>query len=228
MTDTPISETSTDGRDPSRASGRSANPTGEKPGTLTFAARFRQRYTAEDFDAVSDHLMAAALEGHMPSVRFVMERLVPKGRGRAIAFDLPRDATRAQRTAAIAAALFAGEISPDEAKTMLAVLATVDARAAAETGESGMAAPQDATDDAKRETAGQGAAPTYDETVALIAELMRAEAAREASRAASGDARITAPDLLFTCISPPRGGPAPPPRQHGSRRMPERAPVATG
>lgn len=124
-TATPSLDRPTEGRD---ARGRfqpgcSGNPAGKKPGTLNHATRLKQMVGEADFDTVADHLLAAARDGHGPSVRFVMERLVPKGRGRPITLDLPAGASRRARGAAIVDGMCAGEITPDEAKLMLTVMA---------------------------------------------------------------------------------------------------------
>jgi hypothetical protein len=142
MRDTAPLDPPTDGRDTRGRfrPGRSGNPAGKKPGTLNHATRLKRLLDGDDFDVVARQLIALAREGHGPSVRFLMERLVPKGRGRTVALDLPGDATRAARGAAIVTAMCAGELSPDEAKTMLAVMASADAiphQAAAGTAAAG-------------------------------------------------------------------------------------------
>jgi hypothetical protein len=193
-----------DGRDPRGRfqPGRSGNPAGKKPGTLNHATWLKRRLEGEDFETVAEQLIEAARAGHGPSVRFVMERLVPKGRGRAIELDLPRDASRAGRGAAIVAAMCAGEISPDEAKIMLAVLATADAipDAAVDDTESAAAPDMPGRDAAD-------AAPT---------------ARAETPMADRGAALSPGVDLHSTCISPRPSAEAPTPSRHRGRER-ERA-----
>jgi hypothetical protein len=109
--------------------GMSGNPAGKKPGTLNHATRLKAMLADDAYDAVARQLIDAARDGHKPSVRFLMERLVPKPRGRAIALDLPPGASRSQRLAALVDQMCAGEISADEAKAMIAVLGAVDREA---------------------------------------------------------------------------------------------------
>jgi hypothetical protein len=106
--------------------GQSGNPAGKKPGTLNHATRLTLLLADDAYDRVARQLIDAATGGHLPSVRFLMERLVPKPRGRAIALDLPPGATRVERLTALVDQMCAGEISADEAKAMIAVLDRVD------------------------------------------------------------------------------------------------------
>jgi hypothetical protein len=106
--------------------GHSGNPAGKKPGTLNHATQLKRLLEGEEYDRVARKAIEAACEGHMPSVRFLMERLVPRPRGRAIALDLPPGATRAERLTALVDQMCAGEISAEEAKAMIAVIDEAD------------------------------------------------------------------------------------------------------
>jgi hypothetical protein len=105
--------------------GQSGNPAGKKPGTLNHATRLKLLLADEAYDVVAHRLIDAARDGHLPSVRFLMERLVPKPRGRAIALDLPPGASPRQRATALVDLMCAGEISAEEAKAMIAVTGMV-------------------------------------------------------------------------------------------------------
>jgi hypothetical protein len=160
--------------------GQSGNPAGKKPGTLNHATRLKLLLADEAYDVVAGRLIAAATDGHMPSVKFLMERLVPKPRWRAIALDLPPGASRRERLTALVDQMCAGEISPDEAKAMIAVI-DVAAREA------------DLHSAWKPEPAAAPQAPTPE----------AAPAGREAGGGVDGDAA-----LHFACISrsaPPVG-----------------------
>jgi hypothetical protein len=102
--------------------GQSGNPAGKKPGTLNHATRLKLLLADERYDAMARRLIDAATDGHLPSIRFLMERLVPKPRGRATALDLPAGSSRAQRVSAIVDLMCAGEISAEEARAMIRVL----------------------------------------------------------------------------------------------------------
>src|SRR3954470_5789612 len=81
--------------------GHSGNPAGKKPGTLNHATRLKRLLSDEAYDTVAGRMIDAATEGHIPSVRFLMERMVPKPRGRAIALELPAGASRTERLTAV-------------------------------------------------------------------------------------------------------------------------------
>src|SRR5438045_3529744 len=102
--------------------GQSGNPAGKQPGTLNHATRLKLLLPDEAYDRVARQLIDAATGGHLPSIRFLMERLVPKPRGREIDLDLPAGASRAERLTVLVDQMCAGQISADEAKAMIAVL----------------------------------------------------------------------------------------------------------
>src|SRR5262249_50292256 len=67
------------------------------------------------------------LKGDFAAVRLIVDRLDPKPRGRPIALDIPDDIPMPQRFTMVSRAMLRGEITPDEAKVMVAVLEAEDA-----------------------------------------------------------------------------------------------------
>jgi hypothetical protein len=106
--------------------GQSGNPAGKKPGTQNHATRLKLLLDDPAYDKIARQTIEAATGGHWPAVRFLMERLVPRPRSREITVDLPAGASKAERLTALVDLMFAGEISPDEAKAMIAVLDRVE------------------------------------------------------------------------------------------------------
>jgi hypothetical protein len=128
MTDTPA-PTARDTRGRFQP-GISGNPAGKKPGTLNHATRLRLMLEDGDFEAAARHIIVRARDGDLRAACFLVDRLDPKPRGRPITLDLPDDATPAERLAAVTRAMCHGEITPAEAKTMVAVFAAGKAAAA--------------------------------------------------------------------------------------------------
>ena len=84
------------------------------------------RVVAADAEAVVASLMTAAKAGDVGAARVVLDRVWPPAKGRAVALALPPvgDATGlVGALAALVAAMGDGEITPDEARVIAAVLA---------------------------------------------------------------------------------------------------------
>jgi hypothetical protein len=76
-------------------------------------------------EEVARTVVAAALRGDMVAARIILDRLAPVRKGAPIMFSLPEMLTAAELPVAVAAvsqAMANGEISPDEAASITAVL----------------------------------------------------------------------------------------------------------
>src|SRR5271170_4851416 len=67
--------------------GSSGNPAGKQPGTLNHATILKRIMAAGDDEAIARQILDRALAGEWRALRFVMERLEPKPRARAIMLD---------------------------------------------------------------------------------------------------------------------------------------------
>jgi hypothetical protein len=107
------------------APGSSGNPAGKKPGTRNRATVLREALGEGEDIAAARIVIDKALAGDAVAARFIVDRLTPRPRGRAIALDLPEGKRASDVLAAsnvTIAAMAAGEITPDEALTVTKVL----------------------------------------------------------------------------------------------------------
>jgi hypothetical protein len=105
--------------------GQSGNPVGKKPGTRNRATLLAEALRDGEGEAAARIVIDKALAGDAVAARFLVDRLTPRPRGRAIALDLPADAGARDVLAAsnaTVAAMASGEITPDEALTVTRVL----------------------------------------------------------------------------------------------------------
>jgi len=105
--------------------GHSGNPAGKKAGTRNRATVLREALADGEDTAAARIVIDKALSGDAVAARFIVDRLMPRPRGREIALDLPDGGTAADVLAcsnATIAAMAAGEITPDEALTVTRVL----------------------------------------------------------------------------------------------------------
>jgi hypothetical protein len=107
--------------------GRSGNPKGKKPGTLNKATILKQALEDGDFDVAVQTFRTALHAGNFVAARLLIDRLDPKPRNRPIALEVPDDLPMPARFTFVSRAMFRGEITPDEAKVMVAVLEAEDA-----------------------------------------------------------------------------------------------------
>jgi hypothetical protein len=122
--------------------GQSGNPAGKKPGTRNRATVLREALADGEDIAAARIVIDKALAGNAVAARFIVDRLEPWPRGRAVSLDLPIGASVGAVVAAYDTTLRAmasGEITPDEA---LAVTRVLDGRlralkAAAREGSAG-------------------------------------------------------------------------------------------
>src|SRR5258707_12565885 len=101
------------------APGCSGNPKGKAPGTRNRATVLRALMRDGDEDAIGRVLIDRALGGDPVGARFLIDGLNPKPRQRPITLDLPVVANAAAIFLAAAMAMVAGEISPDEARSVM-------------------------------------------------------------------------------------------------------------
>ena len=105
--------------------GHSGNPSGKKPGTRNRATVLREALGDGEDIAAARVVIDKALAGDMVAARFVVGRLEPRPRDRAIALDLPDGAGASGIVAAYdvdVQAMATGEITPDEALQVSRVL----------------------------------------------------------------------------------------------------------
>jgi hypothetical protein len=105
--------------------GQSGNPAGKKRGTRNRATLLREALADGESARVARIVIDKALAGDAVAARFIVDRLPPRPRGRAIALDLPEGAGAGDVLAAsnvTIAAMASGEITPDEALTVTRVL----------------------------------------------------------------------------------------------------------
>jgi len=106
-------------------SGQSGNPAGKPKGTRHRLTVLAETLMEDEAGEVARAVIAAAKGGDMTAARLVLERIAPPRKGRPVAFDLPpvdkaEDVLSA--LGAILMAVSAGEITPDEAGSVAALL----------------------------------------------------------------------------------------------------------
>lgn len=106
--------------------GTSGNPKGPGTGSRNRASLLLDRMAEGEAEAVLRSVLAAAKAGDMAAAKVLLDRVWPARKGRPMRFALPAleslaDVPRA--TAAIAAAVAAGELTTDEAAGLAGVLA---------------------------------------------------------------------------------------------------------
>jgi len=107
------------------APGSSGNPAGKKPGTRNRTTILRDALAEGEGIAAARIVIDKALAGDAVAARFIVDRLTPRPRGRAIALDLHSGEKAVDVLAAsnaTIAAMASGEITPDEALTVTKVL----------------------------------------------------------------------------------------------------------
>jgi hypothetical protein len=107
--------------------GRSGNPGGRPRGARARATVLGEKMIEGDADAIVQSVIEAAKNGDPTAMRICMERLVPLRKGRPVTFDLPNIETAsdiAKAIGAIVKAMAAGELTPDEANAIAAVIET--------------------------------------------------------------------------------------------------------
>ena len=105
--------------------GQSGNPAGMPKGTRHRATMLAEKFMEDDAEDIVRAVVNAAKAGDPTAMRLCIERLAPLRKGRPITFDLPDIETASDITKAfcmIAKAMAAGEMTPDEARTVAPVM----------------------------------------------------------------------------------------------------------
>ena len=107
------------------APGQSGNPAGKKPGTRHTTTRAVEALLEGQHEALTKKAVAKALEGDMTAMRLCLDRIAPPRKDSPITFDLPQIKSAVDAVSASSAlldALAAGEVTPDEAGRVMALL----------------------------------------------------------------------------------------------------------
>jgi Family of unknown function (DUF5681) len=105
--------------------GMSGNPSGKPKGARARVTQLAEKLLDDDRDAIVRAVIAAAKGGDPTAMRLCIERLIPVRKGRPVVFDLPAIETAADvanALGAIAGAMAAGELTPDEAGAVAGVI----------------------------------------------------------------------------------------------------------
>jgi hypothetical protein len=105
--------------------GQSGNPDGRPRGARNKRTIAVESLMEGEADAITRKAIDMAKDGHMAAIRLVVDRLAPACRDRPVAFELPpltKPADAVAASAAIAAAVAAGDLTPSEAANMSKVV----------------------------------------------------------------------------------------------------------
>lgn len=105
--------------------GVSGNPDGRPAGARHKTTRAIEALLDKEHEALTRKAIDKALEGDMVALRLCLDRLAPPRKDAPVAIDLPavRSAADAvEASAAVLVAVAAGEITPDEAARVMALL----------------------------------------------------------------------------------------------------------
>ena len=106
-------------------SGQSGNPNGRPAGARNKSALAIEALLYGDAEAITKKVVELAKTGDMAAIRLCMDRLCPPRKDRHVLFALPpltRPADAVNASAAIAAAVAAGELTPSEAGDLMRVV----------------------------------------------------------------------------------------------------------
>jgi Family of unknown function (DUF5681) len=101
--------------------GQSGNPAGKPPGARHRATMAAEALLDGEVQALTRKAIERALEGDGVALRLCLERILPARKDRPVKFDLPPVGTASdisKALGAIAKAMAAGELTPDEAGTV--------------------------------------------------------------------------------------------------------------
>lgn len=105
--------------------GTSGNPRGRAKGSRNRATLALDAIAARHVEAVQQTVIAAAIEGDMQAAAIILGRAWPPRRGARVVFDLPPIKTAedtVQAASALLGAVARGELSPDEAQGVAALI----------------------------------------------------------------------------------------------------------
>lgn len=106
--------------------GKSGNPAGRRPGVPDKRSELR-RALAEHAPALLQKAVELALSGDSAALKLCIDRLIPPARARDEAVSLPDlngASTLTDQAQAVMKALAAGDLSPGEANTIMAAIAS--------------------------------------------------------------------------------------------------------
>lgn len=105
--------------------GQSGNPKGRPKGIRSRATLVAEALMAGDIETVTKAVLLAAMSGDMQAARLIFERMAPVRKGAPVVFDLPKIDTAADvaaATGAVAQAVAAGDLSPEEGQAVAGIL----------------------------------------------------------------------------------------------------------
>jgi hypothetical protein len=105
--------------------GQSGNPAGRPPGSLNKKTLVVQAALAERAEEIVNNVMDRAMEGQGAAMRLCMDRLVPTGRNRPVAIELPVIKTPEDAELALAVVtdeLAAGKLTIAEASALITLI----------------------------------------------------------------------------------------------------------
>jgi hypothetical protein len=105
--------------------GHSGNPAGRPPGALNKKTLAAQALLAERAEEIVTSLMDRAMEGHGTALRLCADRLLPTGRNRPVAIELPVIKTPEDAELALAVVtdeLAAGKLTISEASALITLI----------------------------------------------------------------------------------------------------------
>jgi Family of unknown function (DUF5681) len=105
--------------------GQSGNPRGKPKGTRHRATRIVEQLLDQDAKLLAQKAKDMALAGDTVALKLCLERLCPPRKGRPINLDLPPIETLADASEAVSkviACTAAGELTPDEAGSVIALI----------------------------------------------------------------------------------------------------------
>ncbi len=105
--------------------GQSGNPAGPAKGTRHKITLLAEKVIQDRQGDILEAVVQKATEGDPTAMRLCVERIIPLRKGRPVVFDLPAIETAADvanALGAIAGAMAAGELTPDEAGAVAGVL----------------------------------------------------------------------------------------------------------
>lgn len=105
--------------------GQSGNPAGRPRGSRNQSALLLENVLVGDAEAIARRAIDLAKDGDVAAIRMCMDRLLPPRRSDSVAFALPPLETAADTvaaSAAIVAAVAAGDLTPSEASDLAKVI----------------------------------------------------------------------------------------------------------
>lgn len=105
--------------------GQSGNPAGKPKGARHKATQAVEALLEGQAEALTQKAIEKALEGDGVALRLCLERIAPARKDAAVCFDLPAIASAADTVSASSAlleAVAAGNVTPDEASRIMALL----------------------------------------------------------------------------------------------------------